>query len=151
MIGLRNHHQLRVGLAAMQPVGVGDGHLQILAALQDQHWLPHRADRRWRVECRQRLHEVPVYRNEQHRQHGRHIRRRLAAEILRHRSVVADQRGAIELARQLLSHHHPERPTQSRHTDDAAHGRPRAGCNQRERRALAVPEQHHAREPGIAR
>jgi len=69
---------------------------------------------------------------------------------LRHRGVVTDQRCAVELARELLTHDDAERTAQAGHADHTCDWRTLARRDQRQRRALAVPEQHDAREPRIA-
>src|SRR5213593_3661398 len=140
-----HHNELGIRLRRMQPLRIRNRHLHIPTSLHDEHGLADRADRRRWIERGQRLHERKVDRYEQWSELRRHVLRLLAAQILRHRGVVADQYRVVELPRELLAHHHTERSAQTGHADHPRDRRTLARCDQGQRRSFAVSQQHDFR------
>src|SRR5207253_7818536 len=65
---------------------------------------------------------------------------------LRHGGVVADERRAVELPRELFAHHDTQRSAQTGHADHPRDWRTLARRDQGQRRSFAVSQQQHLRK-----
>ena len=151
MVRLRHDDEPGVGPGGVQPLGVGEGRLQVGLPLHDEHRLAHGADRRRRIERRPGPHEGLVHREKERGDLWRHVPGLLATEVMLHCRVVAHHGRAVDLPAELVAHHLCERAAQTGNTDHAGDRGALASGDQRQRRSLAVAHQHDTREPRVAR